>query len=63
MSIEQHMSAESAFEKDGTGFYVPTCACGWAFGPVPDLETLVDVLMQHAYEAAVGEGGTRRGTG
>lgn len=55
----RHVSDAASFDKDEHGFYAPTCACGWTFGPVPDTETLADVLMQHAYEAAVED--VRRG--
>lgn len=48
--MTEHVSDESSFEEDEIGFYVPACSCGWKFGPVPDVETVVDVLMGHAYE-------------
>jgi hypothetical protein len=48
-----HQSDPGAFMEDGSGFLTPPrCACGWEFGPVPDMETFVDVLMAHAAEEA-----------
>lgn len=48
MTGELHQSDWQEEEEDG--WLIPQCTCGWRFGPVPDLETLVDVLMDHAYE-------------
>ena len=43
--------------KDGTtvpsrdGWFYARCSCGrFKFGPVPDVEIVVDVLMEHAFE-------------
>jgi hypothetical protein len=41
--------------EDDDGFFTPRCTCGWRWGPCPDLETLVDVLMDHAAERAITE--------
>lgn len=41
----------SANTTDADGWVIPSCVCGWAFGPVPDDETATDVLMDHAYTA------------
>lgn len=30
------------------GWLFPRCSCSWSFGPVPDMETFIDVLMEHA---------------
>lgn len=43
-----HLSDASSLETDETGFYTARCECGWAFGPLPDVETVVDALMDHA---------------
>lgn len=48
-----HVSAD--IEADNDGWYNPTCSCGFTFGPVPDVETAVDVLMEHAYDAGTRE--------
>ena len=37
--------------EDGMGFLAADCACGWKCYPCPDMETVTDALMQHAYEA------------
>lgn len=37
------------------GWYEARCACGFRLGQLPDLETMVDVLMEHAYDAGLRE--------
>ena len=39
--------------RDHDGWLLPTCQCGWTFGPVPDDETCCDVLMAHAYQRGI----------
>lgn len=48
-----HDSDGRSFEPDKMGFYTARCSCRWKFGPLPDQETLTDVLMAHAYEMGV----------
>jgi len=38
-----------------------TCSCGFALGQLPDLETTVDVLMEHAFDAGLTAGDSSRG--
>lgn len=38
--------------EDDDGWLIVRCTCGFLFGPVPDNETAMDVLMEHAAEAA-----------
>jgi hypothetical protein len=42
-------------EPDELGFYHPRCSCGWKFGPVPDLDVLIDCMMDHAIDATVSD--------
>lgn len=48
-----HMSHAETLLSDDDGWHQARCTCGWAQGPLPDLETVVDVLMQHAREMAL----------
>jgi hypothetical protein len=32
----------------GDGWYSAQCTCGFTEGPFPDVETMVDALMEHA---------------
>ena len=41
---------------DEDGWTIPTCTCGWTFGPCPDDETAADALMDHAYETGFFDG-------
>lgn len=50
LTVTLHLSAN--FDESEDGWIVPTCTCGWTFGPVPDREIAVDVLMAHAGGAA-----------
>lgn len=53
-----HQSDGSSFERNDDGFYVARCDCGYEMGPLPDVETVTDVLMSHAFQA--GWDGARR---
>ncbi len=44
-----HLSDVSCLEPTDTGFFEARCECGFRVGPLPDRETLVDVLMEHAW--------------
>ena len=46
-----HLSVD--FYENDEGWWEPKCECGWTFGVVPDAETAVDALMQHARERAL----------
>lgn len=46
-----HISETGSLEPDEDGFYWATCACGDHAGAFPDLETAVDALMAHAFDA------------
>lgn len=48
-----HRLADECLISDDHGFFVPRCTCGWAFGPVPDVEILIDVLIEHAADAGM----------
>jgi hypothetical protein len=37
------------------GWYSAQCTCGFTEGPFPDIETMVDALMEHAFHAAYDE--------
>lgn len=34
------------------GWYRARCVCGWTQSPFPDIETMVDALMDHAAACA-----------
>jgi hypothetical protein len=42
------------------GWIIPRCTCGWLTPAVPSYEEVMDLLMDHAAEAAFGVG-YRRG--
>lgn len=46
-AMANHLSASY---EDDDGWIIVRCTCGWEFGPVPDHEIEVDVLMEHAAE-------------
>lgn len=37
---------------DSEGWPIPGCTCGWMCGAVPDMETAIDVLIDHVAETA-----------
>lgn len=43
---------DEGIEKLDDGFLTADCRCGWHLHPVPDLETAVDALMEHAANEA-----------
>ena len=43
------------FFQDDDGWYFGKCACGFQTGACPDDETVIDVLMDHAYMAGLTE--------
>jgi hypothetical protein len=47
-SARLHFTADN-YEKDGEHF--ATCRCGQGFGPLLDIESLLDEAMAHAYWA------------
>lgn len=51
-ALNLHQSDPVCFEADAEGWYTARCECGWSFGPLPDVETMVDALMAHAAEMA-----------
>jgi hypothetical protein len=46
----------TSFFGEEDGWQDGRCACGWAVGPCPDDETVVDALMEHAFEMGVQRG-------
>lgn len=48
---------DSRCVEDTRGFFTPRCECGWRWAPVPDIETLIDALMQHARKQGLLEDG------
>lgn len=44
-----HLTA-GGLDSDENGFVISHCSCGWRMGPMPDEETAIDALMEHAYE-------------
>lgn len=52
MSALNHGCAGPPIE-DEEGWYTAACECGFEIDGLPDLETAVDILMEHAFEAGV----------
>ena len=50
MNAMSHMLNPESLE-DEKGWFTARCTCRWSFGPLPDVETLIDVLMEHALYA------------
>lgn len=46
-----HLSDPRTFDESDDGFFTALCYCGWERGPLPDIETMVDALMEHAFYA------------
>lgn len=42
-----------SLQPDQQGRFIAVCTCGWGQTMLPDLETVVDVLMQHSREMAL----------
>lgn len=49
--MASHLCNGAPTEEDD-GFYLALCTCGWRQDGLPDLETAIDFLMEHAAEAA-----------
>jgi hypothetical protein len=47
-----HATDAGTLTRESTGWYMARCICGWRMGPLPDLETTVDTLMDHAWSVA-----------
>lgn len=45
-----HLIQSECLDPDVNGFYVARCRCRFSFGPLPDLETLCNALMEHAFD-------------
>jgi hypothetical protein len=52
--MTQHISQEG-YEVDDMDFLTVKCGCGVVIGPAPDTETMLDMAMEHAYNAAMKE--------
>jgi len=48
-----HMTEGFSLRPDHDGWYRAQCVCGWKGGPFPDVEIMVDELMDHAYAAGL----------
>ena len=55
--LVSHISVEG-FIFDADGFVSLGCGCGHQLGPAPDIETALDMAMEHAYHAGVADGRT-----
>lgn len=44
-----HQSQSGTLEPNEDGWYTARCGCGFTFGPAPDQEVVLDVLMEHAW--------------
>lgn len=44
---DSHMSEPGTLEPDADGWWHARCVCGWQQGPFPDIEVVVDALMDH----------------
>lgn len=55
MTESTHVTADGTLTTED-GWYEARCTCGFTMGQLPDLETTVDVLMEHAYDVGHREG-------
>lgn len=55
VTFVSHVSRPGIGVEDEMGFYTAACSCGCVLGAVPDVETLVDVMMEHVAEMALRE--------
>lgn len=55
-----HLIQSECLDPDVNGFYVARCMCGFSFGPLPDLETLCDALMEHSFDEGAATGAAKR---
>lgn len=53
--MSEHIT-RNGMDVDEMGFISVTCSCGEVVGPMPDPETALDVMMEHAYYAGVSDG-------
>jgi hypothetical protein len=51
--VEHHACRD--VEPDDDGWFWASCTCGWTRGPLPDRETQIDSLMDHAREVMPGD--------
>ena len=49
--ITAHIS-QDGFREDRDGFVTVKCGCGLTVGPAPDMETALDMAMEHASVAS-----------
>jgi hypothetical protein len=49
---KSHQAKDGTLHPDSAGWYTARCTCGFKWGPAPDAEIVVDVLMSHAAEKA-----------
>lgn len=49
----RHLCDEICLRPSADGWYTSRCECGWVGQTVPDLDVLIDDLMQHARERAL----------
>lgn len=54
MADVAHVTADGTLTTED-GWYEARCSCGFKLGQLPDLETTVDVLMEHAYDVGLRE--------
>lgn len=50
-----HHMDDASLEMNDLGFYTARCVCGWTMGPLPDVETVADALMEHAATVSQGD--------
>lgn len=49
--MKGHQFDPECLEATDDGFFEARCGCGFSFGPAPDIQIVIDVLMAHAYDA------------
>lgn len=52
-----HACDATMLQPDADGFYSAVCVCSWSAGGYyfPDLETAIDELVEHAFQAGIAE--------
>lgn len=47
-----HYAVDGTLEPDQDDWFHARCECGFSFGPLPSREEVIDVLIEHATDAA-----------
>lgn len=47
-----HLASPGTLNQGEDGQFIAKCTCGYELSPLPDIETVVDLLMGHAWHAS-----------